>query len=275
MDKLVETSLKQIGNIDYILSNAVSESLSSPVRKSISSQFNSLFSAVDTELKQNDSLNQHINDLIEMKKVLNYDVKNHFMESNYFTYGGEDVYTGDTFNEEEFEYAKKFVQTWEADKKELEEKISKLQNSRLKFLTNGVLAKCEEKLKQGNRDFERYTKIFEEEKMMKSIDKEKLEADFRKKLNVVKGTISSVIDKHILEEIQKDPSIICFDVFCKKGKGYSFISSSENSTTHNKNIYKYFDSSEINEKLSQILNAYNKQKIHASANLENAEPSME
>ena len=275
MDKLTEISLKELGNIDSILSTATDESLKKKTADKISKNFDTLFSSVDTELKQNDELNKNINTLVEMKKVLTYDVKNRFMEDNYFYYGGEDVYTGSTFNEEEYEFARNFVQTWETDKKELETKINELKSSSFKLLFNGLISRYEKRLQEGNQRFESYSKIFEEEKVMKSVDKTKLENDFKQILESVNLTIDSTIDKHIIDTIKNNPSIVCFDVFCKKGKGYSFISTSENSTELNKNLYKYFDSSKINEKLSKILKAYNKQKLNESNSLENVEPSME
>jgi len=273
MDNFMNEAINNAGNLDGVLSNVTDKILKKATSDSVSKQFNQLFNAIDLELKSNDELNKLINEVVEKRKILTYDVKSNFMNHNYFYYGGEDVYTGSEFDQERYDDAKKHLENWQTERQTLEQKIEKLQNGIFKSLLVGRVKSLQEKIASGDRKYERVKKIFDEEKEMSNIDKVALEKEVREKIKTIKAEINGVIEKHILEAIKKDPSIITYDAFF--GDKYPFISSSQDSTEHNKNIYKYFDSSEINKKLSNILKTYNSQKYRDTTTSESApEPGM-
>ncbi|MBQ8426008.1 MAG: hypothetical protein IJX17_08365 [Clostridia bacterium] len=268
MNNFIKNALKEVKDIDNILIVVTDKNLKEKGKKHISKNFDALFHAVDLELKGNDELNTLINESVKIKEILTYDVKDSFTYAESFYYGGEDVTTGYKFNEEEFNYAKKHIENWGAEKQKLQDKVAKINSSSfLKFISGGRLDRLESQIKTGDARFERYKKIFDKEEEMKKVDKPALEKELREKLQAIKGTINDVIEKHIIEAIKADPSIVAYDAFVDSKP---FISSSEGETKHNKNIYKYFDSREIAKKLAEILEAYNKKKsLESSTEKEN------
>lgn len=246
-------------NIDDVISLSIDESFKNNYKRKVSNQFDELYRKIDRELKENINLNVAINTLVELKKILNYDVRNHFQVEESFYYGGEDVYCGSHFNEDEYNFAINHVNVWPTQKEELLARIQKLENAKLfKGIAKSKIEKIKAEIETGDKRYKKYSSIFNEAEQINKKDKPAVEKDYREKSQAVKSAITRIIDKNILEAIKKDPTIITYDVFV--GKNYSTISSSENSTDFNKNIYRFFDSSEINKRLSEILKAYNKIK---------------
>lgn len=265
METFVEQSLKEIKNIDSILSNATDKVTKRQTALQIDKMCDALIDTIDTELKGNESLNNEINQSIEMRRTLNYDVRSYFMDTNSFYYQGEDISTGETFNEVKYDDAKKHYETWNDEKQKIEAAIEKTKNSPVKFMLKGKLARLEDKLKDGNKKYDYYSKIFEEEKQMKTVDREALEKEYRKKSKLIKSEITTVIEKNILEAIKANPSIVAHDVFL--GDSYTFNTSGRHKTENNKYIYSYYDSREVFKKLSDILVAYrNKSKENGNNN---------
>lgn len=273
MDNFIELSLKEIGNIDDILSGSANPNIQKIAKKTIEKQHRDLVSKIDAILKQDTELNDKINELVKMRKILTYDFKEYFTKETYHYDGYEDISTGSVFMQEEYDYATNLVQNWPAKKNALEEKLAKLESSRLKFLNGGKIQKCKDRLKFGESDYERYTKLFDEKKKMDAVDKVALEKEFKEKLTTVKGIIGKVINSQVLDAIKQNPSLVTYDVFI--GTSYPAISTSENSNENNKHLYRYFDSRDINKKLSSILKAYNKEKEKKFSELISSEPGME
>lgn len=238
MDKFIKLALKDVKNIDDVLIRSSDKSSSEIEKKYISKLYFELSSEIELSLTNNVELSTLLSDCVNLKKIVTYSV------SDNFTFGNLD---------DEYNYAKGFVETWQAEREKLCKNNEKINSSKfLKFFNGSTLKKNQERIENGDAKFNRFKHIFDEEQKMKSINKPETEKLLREKIAQIREIISSTIDENILVAIKKDPSIIAYGVFVKD-------SDFANNISKDKNLQKYYHREDIANRLTEILSVYQSQ----------------
>lgn len=270
----MENLTEKLKGLDKVLIASTLDS-KEQIKDAIKKQFNQLFNSIDKELKLNEQINQLANDIVEMNRVLNYDVKDMFTHGKYYFDGFEDIPVGEEFDQVGYDGARAHYQNWSQEKAALQDRIEKLKNQKLfKAIAQSQIKKLEQKIQDGDKYFNWAKAIFDEEAKMNAVDKVAVKTDMDKKRKLISSMIEEVIDKHILETVSKDSLLVAYDVFL--GKQYPAISTTANSNMDNRNLYSFFDSRAINQKLSKILSAYTEENLKevTSSGAENSGTEM-
>ena len=215
-------------------------------------EFHYLFDQIDWELKQDYELNSDINDAVELKEIINFNIVDYF-------------YSLDENNRKYFDLDKKnqavhFVESWIETRTELKKKIKYYQNIKhMGFIFNKTIEKLNFKVKSGDYKYNQYKAIFNLEKRHELLKSDRSTQIVLNNLeNDIKSKIDQTMTKHINIVFKDSPEIILFKRLIDKD--FVITSSAFLSNKHNSNLSHYFDSKLLKNKLDSILDEYIKEQ---------------
>ena len=208
--------------------------------------YHKLFDKIDWELKLNNPVNEKINEAVNLKEILNFDIKNHFVKFE----GNNKV-----FDEAKLESARKFFAEWPSRKLEVEKQVARINNKKyFKSFFKNKLIKLSTELCDGDYNYNKYKKIFDLEKSAEVLDREKAGRRVEELELSINETIEGVIGKYLEPVLEKNPEIIIFNkVF--NGK-HEITTSAFLRNEFNENLVKYFNSEVLSKKLDECCEKY-------------------
>lgn len=259
MEELTKKLLKIKNNkFDIILTDDFLKMNASTYRSTIdflSKKFHKLFDNVDWDLKMNLQLNDEINSLVQMKEILNFDIK------KYFTKIDKDG--NEYFSKEWYDKMVTFVNNWKYDELKFQVELQKLSSKKIfKSYYKKKANKLNSEITNNNRTYKMYKDIFDKQNAISEMDLGKINQTYNEKLENVNSCIYKTMDKYIEQSLLKNPDLILY------GKILENIHEKENiqssaflSNDINKNLSQYFNGSMLLNRLNYICDDYKKERI--------------